>query len=677
MPEGRAMRRRAGALALLLAAASPALADVRSESQLRQFVEMLDAAAEWTARADLIRSDGDDTIAEGLVVSRQAPDVTIRVESLRLGDLDEQSDGGGFSASEIEATGIAVDSEFVEYGIPSAVAAQVSMPTFAGLEFDVRRLMSSASRYYSVAARGELGEVSVPEATIVTEQVAPGETEPVTSRMVYRNLRFSGMQAGVIGSQTVGPVTMEIGTPGRDAAQVTIEQVVAEQIDLGAAARIFDETQYENGRGDGVWRPIVARVGYSGFSAAGPDSATFQLKEVAIEDIEGRQPEEPFTSDLDRLLDPAVSDEMEPELILEAVTNMYSAWRLGTMRVVDIAADAPAASTAFSLDGITLSGLSSDGIESFLLQGLEGKGPGGFASLGSFELSGVVFPGLEALMQFAALESDAPAAEHEATLRSAFAALPRLSHMGLHDMAGGLSEATAVRLGSFTLDLSDWNDFWAESTQMRIEGLDVPRSLVELNPQAGQMMDQLGYERLVLGMSIEDRWSPDAGSDDATLTFSMQDAGEIALSYSLTGVTMDWVSRASAAAARAADPNAAFMRMLADLGLTSATLKVTDRSMLDRGFSVAAKMQGLSVEGPAYREQMRGALPFLLSAAVPAALSKLLSAPLQQFLAGGQTLIAELAPPQPIPIPELLEAAQGDPMTLPSRLGIQVRTEAP
>jgi hypothetical protein len=200
---------------------------------------------------------------------------------------------------------------------------------------------------------------------------------------------------------------------------------------------------------------------------------------------------------------------------------------------------------------------------------------------------------------------------------------------------------------------------------------------MQLDPQASQIMDQLGYERLVFGMSLADRWSAETGTDEATWTFSMQDAGTMALSYALAGLTDEWIVRATQAAGRAEDPNAALMAMMDELKLASASLKVTDDSLLDRGFSVAAKMQGLSVEGPAYREQMRGALPFLLSAAVPAEISKLLSKPLQAFLGGGQTLVAEIAPPEPIPLPEVIEAAEGDPLSLPTRFNLQVRTEAP
>jgi hypothetical protein len=305
------------------------------------------------------------------------------------------------------------------------------------------------------------------------------------------------------------------------------------------------------------------------------------------------------------------------------------------------------------------------------------RAPAGFASLDNVEFAGFVFPDTRALMRFAALESDAEPQRHAETIRATFAALPRISHIGLSNFVGGQSEASAVRLDSFTVELEDWNDFFAESTDVRLEGLEVPRSLANLDPKAAQMMDELGYDRLVFGLSLRDRWAPAAGSDDATWTVSMQDAGDFELSYGLSGVTPDWIVRATAAAGQTEDKSAATMAMLAGVGLKNATLKITDRSLLDRGFNVAAKLQGLTIEGPAYREQMRGALPFLLSAAVPASISKLLSKPLQDFLAGGQTLVAEIAPPTPIPLPDVIAAAQGDPMALPERLGITVRTEAP
>ena len=104
-------------------------------------------------------------------------------------------------------------------------------------------------------------------------------------------------------------------------------------------------------------------------------------------------------------------------------------------------------------------------------------------------------------------------------------------------------------------------------------------------------------------------------------------------------------------------------------------MKVTDRSLLDRGFGVAAQMQNLSVDGKAYREQMRGALPFLLSAAIPSDLAKMISEPLQAFMAGSQTLVAEMKPATPVPLLDIVGAANMSPMDLPVLLGLSLRSE--
>ena len=65
---------------------------------------------------------------------------------------------------------------------------------------------------------------------------------------------------------------------------------------------------------------------------------------------------------------------------------------------------------------------------------------------------------------------------------------------------------------------------------------------------------------------------------------------------------------------------------------------------------------------------MRGALPFLLSAVIPSDLAKMMSEPLQAFMAGNQTLVAEIKPETPIPLVELAGAANLDPMDLPGAL---------
>jgi hypothetical protein len=188
------------------------------------------------------------------------------------------------------------------------------------------------------------------------------------------------------------------------------------------------------------------------------------------------------------------------------------------------------------------------------------------------------------------------------------------------------------------------------------------------------MLDALGYQDLTIGMSLADRWTPDIGTDQATWTVTVENAGNVEFSYTLTGLTIDWLLRATAVAGRSSDSEAALIAMLSDLGIARATLAVTDRSLLDRAFGVVARRQGVAIDGPAYREQMRAALPFIISAVIPVELAKRLAPPLQGFMAGGQTLFADVAPPTPLGLLEILAAAS-DPLSLPDRLNLELRSE--
>jgi hypothetical protein len=81
----------------------------------------------------------------------------------------------------------------------------------------------------------------------------------------------------------------------------------------------------------------------------------------------------------------------------------------------------------------------------------------------------------------------------------------------------------------------------------------------------------------------------------------------------------------------------------------------------------------VSFDGQTYREQMRAALPFIISAAIPVELARRLAPPLQGFMAGGQTLSADIAPPVPLALLDVFAAA-ADPLTLPDRLHLTLRS---
>ncbi len=618
----------------------------------------------------MIRSDGNDTFADGLVFSRENPHESISIEELRLRDLTERQ-GGGFSATEMEMRAAEIITDNVDAKIPSATASGASLPSLAGVSIDPKHMMRTFARFYGIAADGALDELRVPEITLV--QRLP-DASGGTTEVSYRNLVATGLADGVLRREEVGPITIAAHGASPQAFAFSIDKIEIDRTDIGALAHILDETQYGDGRGDSIWRPLVSRVAYHGITGKGADAATFRVDEVAVENVDGRQPEKPFSAAWDEIMDPNVPSDAKNDLALEATMGMLGAFRVGTVRFEGMSVDVPKDGTSISLDGFTLSGWSSAGLDSLIMKNFRVQGPEVYASLGSLELAGFVSPDLRALMQFAALEKNADPSTHAAAISKTFAALPRLNHFGIEGLVAGKSADDAVSLGRLSLDFRDWNKIFAEATDIHVENLKIPRGLIDLDPQGAQMFDALGYQGLDIGMSLADRWTPDIGTDQATWTVTVADAGDVELSYTLTGLTIDWLMRATAAAGKSDDSQAALTAMLQDLGLAKATLSVTDRSLLDRAFTVVAKQQGVSIDGPTYREQMRAALPFIISAVIPMQLAKRIAPPLQDFMAGRQTLFADVTPPSPLTLTDILTAID-DPLTLPDKLNLELRSE--
>jgi hypothetical protein len=665
--------RAAIAVVLLSGLSAPAWADAESEGLLRQFVDGINGAAGWSATVGAIRSDGSDTIASNLLLSREEPHVAVRIGEIRATDLAAR-DGGGFTASTIALTDANVDAEVIAYTIPSATVQDLSVPSVEGIVYDPRHMMSFVAKLYSAAAESEFSDFSIPEMRSTQSVVVAGVAN--RTEVVYRNVSSTGLEDGVLESSSLGPVTFTVDAVDAEPVTFEIAEISAERFDIEAAAHILDPARYRDGRGDDIWRPLLSRVTYSGMSGKGENNETFRLDELTLEGLDGHQTEKPMLAIWDQILDPTVSEDAKADLALDAIRRMYSAWRFGNIRIAGLAVDA-GTEGSFGVESFTVTGLSDVGIDSILLKAVQAETPQGFFEMQGLELAGFKFPDLDALMTFAGLENDATAMAKEEVIRTAFQALPRLSHFAMSGIAAGQTKTDAVLAREFSIDLADWNELFAASVDIRLAGVEVPRHLMELDAETRQMLDALGYDRLVFGMSFADRWAPDAGTTDMTVGFTLETAMDAELTYTITGVTKDWVYSAISAAGQGADGSAALMAMAAQLGLGHAQLKVTDRSILDRAFGIAAQKQGLAIEGAAYREQMRGALPFLLSAAAPPDLVKLLTDPMKAFLAGGQTLVAEIAPPQPIPLLDLAGLAAADPMTIPGKIGLTLRSESP
>jgi hypothetical protein len=514
----------------------------------------------------------------------------------------------------------------------------------------------------------------------MSQHIAAGaDTDAAASTVTYRNMRLSDLRGGVLNRSAVGPVSVSVEAGGAVKSQFEIASVNAERVDFAAVAHVLNEAEYTSGSGDGVWRSAVARLRYTGLKGSGGDSATFHLDDASVENVDVRQPPRPFVGRLEGLAGADASNPAQTRLAIGTASDILAAVRVGAVRFSGMGVDAPGDSGGeFNLGDVTVLGISGRGIDSFQLRNMNFASPQAIGGLQSLEMAGLIFADVTAFADLVGMDPNlTDKSTRNAAIGKALEGLPQLKRFAMTGLTAGETQSQQVSIKTMALNFDKFVGAFPTVVNFNLDGLTVPGKLLRRDPQAAEVFDALGFSEVVLGVTAAETWDSAAGRVQTKIGAAVKGAGETSMSYTYTGVTEDWLVSAIAAAADSpgeSDTEAA-LKVLDGLSFEAATLTVTDRSFLDKAFGYAAKKQGLPIAGAAYREQMRGALPFLISAALNADLAKLVSAPIQAFLAGNQTLTVDAKPAAPIPVPALTETIQKDPMSVPSLLNLKMRSE--
>lgn len=645
------------ALALL---SGPAAADERGEAAFRDFVRTVGTWDGWTASAGTIGSEGTDTVVTGFTATRTDPAVTVRVDRFRFRDLAPGREAG-FAASEAELSGILVIGDGFDLTIPRVAAKEVALPGFADLSFAPGAFFGFRASLYRELEDASLAELSVPQMKFALRDRA-GQG----SAIAYSDVRIAGLSDGILDQVTAGPIRI---TSLDRAAESSIEIAGAEVLraDISMLADFFADDA--NGNADSPWAPILDRIRYTGIVVRDGDSPPLTVDEIALEDVEARMPAEPLAKRLDALVRGLKQDEA-----IDTILEALDALKVGGVRINGIALKGAAGDPVdLGLGAVALTDLSGEGFSALDLRDLRIAVPGAYAKLATLGARGVAFPQFSTAPDVDAFWAEAPTEDREAAVKSLLASLGRLDHVEATGLGVGASSAEQVTLQRLTVDMAGHIGSLPTSTSVTVDGLAVPSEFWKSQKGGPELLAVLGEDQLVLGLSLQDTWNPSAGTDTVTLALSLNNAATMRLDYSYSGITESWLY---AAIARTADVKSgdfdATLRVLQGLTLDSASLRFDDRSLLDRGFAYAAERQGLTIDGPTYRQQMRGALPFLISAALPAEFSKLLIEPLQAFLGGGQTLVVGAQLASPLPLTTIANTVEKDPKDLVTVLNVQV-----
>ncbi|HEX2256683.1 MAG TPA: hypothetical protein VHG92_08290, partial [Afifellaceae bacterium] len=496
---------------------------------------------------------------------------------------------------------------------------------------------------------------------------AAGGIEAETSAH-YADLVLENWAGGVIQSFRAGPFLIQ-SRSGDGPTRIEIASAEARRLDISTLGHVLDPDKYRNGRGDRVWRSAVDSVLYSGIRITDEDDTEVAIAGIGVTDLDMRQPERPFTPMLERAaVRPDMSGEDEEALARELMPALLQSFRVGDFWMEGMQIGSTPDDANGGLRRFAMTGLSADGIDRIALEGFNVTAPDAVVSLGVFELAGLVFPELDAIMRAAELgeaEDDAEAQEELAQLAPLL--LPKIARLLIEQVS-----VTGDGIGPITLDsyLGEAERFvGAFPTEARgtLTGLTIPSAVLNADPQAAGFFRGLDIDSITIDFEAEGEYGQAEGRARSSIVLAVRELMSVTMEAELLGLTESWATQYTALAA--GNPEAA-LPLLSDLKLIALTIEVDDQSMVDRGFAFAAEQQGRDAE--AYREEITGALPFLLGFLTDPIFRADVAGAFQTFLEGGRTISIRIAPPAPVSVADIMVAAEADPQGLPALLGAAV-----
>ncbi|MCT8265898.1 hypothetical protein NYQ83_01310 [Afifella sp. JA880] len=658
-------------LALTVLPPTGALADPVGEQVFRDLVSELDGVPGWSASVGSIASDDDVVVGTGVHFVRTEPPLDITFDELRLDQPREAA--GGLSADGIQGAGISVVGEDVAFEAPVFSMTGIAVPTLADLSFDQDRPFSSLRTLYQ-----RLSEVSVEHAEIpeLHQVVLPRLTTVRKQSVTYEGFELQDWKDGVIARSSVGPITMR--TEGDDPATARIASVNVEKTNFNSVLLLLsDDVTGSDGNARKEWQNAFAEISYAGLSITTEEGVRVSINDMALSDIETRRPDEPYIATLEQAMreaDRETDGDIDDQQAVEALTTFFDAMRLGEFKLHGLVVEKTGEEAGRTeIAEIGVSNLTRDGFERAWGTALQSDFPDSYMKLDRFALNDLVFP-LPNPETFAALE-EAETGSLTEEERRAFATLPfqmapQIGSLDMEGLAVGKSRIMAVSVDRIQTKSVPSDRLLPERGQLKISDLFLPGALWRRDPKSALIFDGLGYDGLHIDLDGASELSED-GRLETTTALEVADAAGLRFGAKLTGLTEEWVLDLMMQQIENSDDPTAIFTLLSKLRLEQMTLALTDHSLIDRSFALAAEKQGQPAEQ--YKEQIVGALPFLIGTAVPPKIAQFLADPLKNFLESGNTLVLTLAPRAPLPLSALV-GAEDDPEALLKLVGASLET---
>ena len=226
-----------------------------------------------------------------------------------------------------------------------------------------------------------------------------------------------------------------------------------------------------------------------------------------------------------------------------------------------------------------------------------------------------------------------------------------------------------VPIGHIALEASDYVGDIARKFSLSVDNLSIAKSMLDGQGQA--MFDRLGYDNLMLSLSLDGTWDDSTGIGDIKkFALTGKDVGTLSLTARVGGLTPDVVAKLKTMDG-GNNPQEA-MQLLQGLTVESLMIRFDNDSVVERGLDAQAKEMGTTRD--ALAAQLSGALPLMLSALQNPGFQKKVGEAATTFLKERKTIIASANPAQPIPVAQIFGTAMVAPQSIPDVLGVDVTT---
>ena len=214
-----------------------------------------------------------------------------------------------------------------------------------------------------------------------------------------------------------------------------------------------------------------------------------------------------------------------------------------------------------------------------------------------------------------------------------------------------------------------------------LSGIKADLSQVE-DAKSKDAIEKLGLTTLAGEMTMKGSWEIASGNIALEeYAFDFANVGRLALSFDISGYTLDFIKAVQEATkAAAANPNKeqanqamglSMMGLIQQLTFNSASVRFDDATITKRVLDYIGAQQGVS--GDQLAQSLKGMVPLMMAQLNVPELQNQVSTAVNAYLDAPKSLTISAEPEKAVPFPMIIGAAMGAPNTVPSVLGVKVK----